>query len=58
MEVVATGETDLEAREEIAGRVLSASGDFGKWERLLWWERGKWRSSGHVSPEPFRDTLL
>ena len=36
---MATGETDLEAREEIAGRVLSVWEDLRKWERLLWWKR-------------------
>ena len=35
---MATGETDLEAREEIAGRVLSTWKDIRKWERLVWWK--------------------
>ena len=40
MELVATveTETDLEAREEIAGRVLSAWKELRKWERLLRWK--------------------
>ena len=40
MEVVATGETDLKARQETAGSVLSARKDLRKWERLLWWKAG------------------
>ena len=36
-EVVAIGETHPEAREEIAGRVLSVWKDLRKRERLLWW---------------------
>ena len=35
-QVVATGETVVEAREEIAGRVMSAWKDLREWERLLW----------------------
>ena len=38
LEVVASGETDLEARVEIAGRFLSAWKDLRKWKRLLWWK--------------------
>ena len=33
---MATGETDLEARAEIAGRVVSALTELRAWERLLW----------------------
>ena len=41
-EVVTTGEIDLEAREEITGRVVSAWRELREWGRLLWWkeERG------------------
>ena len=35
-QVVATGETVVEAREEIAGRVMSAWKDLREWARLLW----------------------
>ena len=37
-EDVATGETALKAREESAGRVLSAWKDLWKWRRLCWWK--------------------
>ena len=39
MEIVATGESDLDVREETAGRVLSAWKDLRTWRRLLWWKK-------------------
>ena len=38
-EVVASGETDLEARKENFGDVFCLRGKtFRKWERVLWWK--------------------
>ena len=55
-EVVATRETDLEAREEIAGRVVSARKELREWGARVVVEGETWRSGGR--PERNVSSLL